>query len=475
MRALRNDQVFTPKSIVCKMLDMVEYSEGKIENKKIFEPSFGAGAFLFEIANRILAEGKNKKYSEKDYIKAFDNVYGIEKDAALFCDTKQKLTDLLITHGIKYDWRNLVCADSTTYKFDEKFDVCIGNPPFARIHQLNGDERSLIENCYKFGQGNTDLYIIFFEIGLNSIKPDGKLCYITPNSYLRNTSQSDFRAYLSKNKIVKSIIDFRSYKVFNQISTYAAISLFDLSKQNDKAEYVAMIDCENISFKNHVDLTAFNGTPWVIQSVADEKFLNKVSHKKNKLGDICDIQYGLATNADDVYIINKNDVNKFEKELLVPVIKASKLLSDSFIIFPYTKNKDGKYVLIEESVLRTKYPKIYNYLLSNKILLLNRDLEENAVWYQFGRSQGIQSVDKNKIVLKHIISETDEKCSILEIPDNTLVYSGLFVTIKDIKNYNTVKTVLKSKDFCRYLKLNGKNMSGGYKSVNAKIIKNYRF
>lgn len=58
---MNNCQVFTPPYIVDLMLDMLGYKDDNIKNKTIFEPSFGEGAFLVAIVNRILTYSKKTK------------------------------------------------------------------------------------------------------------------------------------------------------------------------------------------------------------------------------------------------------------------------------------------------------------------------------------------------------------------------------------------------------------------------------
>jgi hypothetical protein len=51
---VENCQIFTPPTIVNKMLDMIDYNGDNIATKTILEPSFGDGAFLVPIVQRML-------------------------------------------------------------------------------------------------------------------------------------------------------------------------------------------------------------------------------------------------------------------------------------------------------------------------------------------------------------------------------------------------------------------------------------
>jgi adenine-specific DNA-methyltransferase len=471
---MRNDQIFTPSTIVTKMLDQLEYFGDNIKTKSIFEPSFGGGAFLKQITERIFEYSESNHLTPDETISILNNVHGVEIDPKWHANTVKMLTDICKEHGIDYNWSNLICGDTTTISINYKYDLCVGNPPFIRIHDLQEDERQRIQQHYQFGQGNTDLYVIFFELGIQSLKSDGKLCYITPNSFLKNSSQKQFRKYLSNGGFVKSITDYGIVPVFGKIATYTAITLLDMSGGHKETTYTMMKGIEKEDWTNTIKLSQLGEKPWSAASSSDEKFLKEIAARKTKLSDLCDIQYGLATNADKVYLVNKDDVKKFESGIIRPVVKGSTLNFEQCIIFPYEFNeKTKRYELIPEEKMKSKFPKTYQFLSANKTRLEIRDLEKGAVWYQYGRSQGIQNSDKCKFVVKHIVANIDNTCQTVRVDDNTLVYSGMFITMKNEENAELVRETLTSEEFCRYVKLVGKNMAGGYKSFNTAAAKNF--
>ena len=480
MRNKRNDQIFTPLDIVYKMLDLIGYKGDNIRTKTIFEPSFGAGIFLNAILARIIEYADENKLSNEEIVEILDNVHGVEIDKELFEKTK---LDLIVTanmYGIDYDWPNLICGDTTKLNYDKQFDLCIGNPPYIRVHDLSDEERDYIEEHYEFSQGNTDLYITFFELGLKSIKDDGKLCFITPNSFFKNSSQKEFRKHLLEDKLLDAIVDYGDVLVFDGISTYTAITLLNKNKNRTgdesphQIEYTKMKNRYADDYTRSLSYEELNSASFVFVSSDEKDFLEKSKSSKEKLSDLCEIQYGLATNADKIYLVKKEDVGKFEREMLRPVVKGSTLNDENYMIFPYKWNEDKqRYDLIDEITLQKEFPKTYTYLLIHRTRLLKRDLEKDAIWYQYGRSQGIQSSNKNKLVIKHVLSSDADKCEFKLATKDVLVYSGLFITIKDEKDKDRVIEILQSKELCRYLKLVGKDMSGGYKSFNGKALKDF--
>jgi adenine-specific DNA-methyltransferase len=471
---MRNDQIFTPPTIVSKMLDMIGYVGDNIKTKTIFEPSFGGGAFLLQIVDRIFNYADDNDLTDAEIIAILDHVQGVELDVKWYYKTKQILIDITNRRGLDYEWPNLICGDTTKMNISHIYDYVIMNPPYVKTWDLTEQERERITANFRFCNGNTDMYIVFFEMCMKALKSDGKLCCISPNSFLRNSSQKDFRKYLADNELIESITDYGVVPVFGKVATYTAVTLLDMAGGHTTSKYTMMKDIEHEAWTNIVKLSKFGEKQWSVATSTDEAFLKDIESRKTKLSDLCDIQYGLATNADKIYLVDRKDVKNFEAEILKPVVKGSTLAPEQMIIFPYEfDEKNQKYALIEEERLKNEFPKTYRFLSANKTRLEIRDLEKGAVWYQYGRSQGIQNSRKCKFVLKHIVAQKDKNCHVIRADDNTLVYSGMFITMKREDDAEIVRKALMSDEFCRYVKLVGKNMAGGYKSFNTAIVKNF--
>lgn len=465
-------QVFTPNFIVEKIIKLTNYNNNCI-NKKILEPSFGDGAFLIEIVKILISKCKELNYSNDEIKQQLEkNIYGIEIDKQLYEKTLASLKNVFKVYGLSNIKLNLYNINALDFDKNIKFDYILGNPPYIRIHDIDEPTRNKIKN-YKFSKGNTDLYIIFFELCINLLNENGKLGFITPNSYLKNTSQKKFRNYLLENKLITKLIDFKSNKIFDNIGTYTAITILDKSNTTDDINYIYSNGSKNLLNKNFKYTDLFD-KEWSFSENKGEKSLQ----------DICNVQYGIATNADKIYISEIKEKTKktvifneceIEKDILIKIIKGSKYNGEqikTYLLFPYVY-KNNKYIPMEESFIKKNFPLAYKYLLNNKKRLESRDLENNAKWYQFARSQSLNTINKKKIVIKHIVSQNDEFIKFYEIPENVAVYSGIYITYKD--NLEEIKNIIKTKEFCEYCKECGKDMSGGYKSISAKHIKNYKY
>ena len=459
-------QVFTPIKIVNQMLDLIDYNNEKILDKKILEPSFGDGIFLLEIINRYIRQCKSLKYNKKKIENLLsNNIYGIEIDKSLFDIVLNKLKSL----PYKVEWK-IYNADTLKTNLNISFDYVIGNPPYIKLHNLSFEYRNFLKNNFKFTKNGTiDTYIAFYEYALNNIKNNGKIIYITPNMYFRNTTNKNFRDYIIENNLINTIIDFKDEKVFKDFNTYTCITLLCKNNKNFKVY-------ENDKFLNTFHFNDFINRDFIFLSNENQtKFFN--GNIFNSLENIANIQYGLCTMRDTIYITDnyyEKDNNFYfnnypiEKEMIKNCYKGTKLHKNEKlkIIFPYEK-RNNKIQVIPENKLKEKYPLCYRYLLENKKELLKRDITNKTLWYEYGRNQGIQNIFNEKIGLDIMING-GVNCKILKKED--LIYSGIFITCSNIKN---ILTILKSSNFFEYCRLFGKDLQNNYKTITTTLIKKY--
>ena len=134
----------TPRNIVQLLLNEIGYYGPEILNKTIIEPSFGDGSFLTEIFTRIINEGKKQNLSNSQILTILsENVYGIEIDDELFDKAIENLNEIAIKNGLEVNFHNLKNEDTLLFykNYLKKFDYCVGNPPFVRIHNIEDNEK----------------------------------------------------------------------------------------------------------------------------------------------------------------------------------------------------------------------------------------------------------------------------------------------------------------------------------------------
>ena len=475
-------QVFTPDWIVDLILDKIDYKGVQILDKYVFEPGCGNGNFLVSIVDRFIETAKKKQYTQSKIKNGLEKyIYGVEVDKEVYLFCIQRLNEIAEKHNlknIKWNIYNTDILDLETKKLPE-FDFVIGNPPYVRIHNLDKNRLSEIKSRFHFCKnGIIDLFLVFFEIGIMSLKQDGgKLGFITPNSFIHNSTYVDFRKYLVEHNLIKDLINFKENSVFDDASTYNAITILDTihgSKFIDYYEYVN----NKISLINKIDLEKQDLKKWNFTNTQNAEFLEGIKNGKHKISDFAVVQYGFATLLDKAYLVKDDTLFSFsneEKDVIYPVVKASRydggIITDK-IIYPYFK-KDKSWIPIPEEEFKNKFPKTYDYLLRNKEALKKRSCDKSVkFWYEYGRSQGIQTIHNEKLVISPIFKN---KIKVFKVDKKTMVYSGIYLFMKENSKYtiNDIKKIIESEDFIKYARILGKDMRGGYKNINTKAIKDF--
>ena len=106
------------------------------------------------------------------------------------------------------------------------FDLVIGSPPFIRIRHMSPDWYEIIRKFHAFDIGNA--YTAFYVFGLYMLNKTGRLVYISPNGFMRDTTDRDLRDFILRKGLLKSICDFRSSKIFPDVSACFCICSFFL-------------------------------------------------------------------------------------------------------------------------------------------------------------------------------------------------------------------------------------------------------
>lgn len=466
-------QVFTPETLVNETLDDVNFTIKNIDisKMKILEPSFGDGAFLKEIVRRMAIAAityTRKNYYHKTPQQLIDeNLYGIELDKDLFENTVNNIKYFLYdVFGLEVTLPNLVCGDALDTEWDN-FNYIVGNPPYIRIHNIDKEYREKVKN-FNYSFGTTDLYVIFFEEFKLRLSDEGRLTFVTPNSWMRNASQKVFRNDVINSEWLEKVRDFGTEQVFPGFGTY--VSVTTLSKGSKRSvEFVLPSERVEVAYEDLKALKgariAFNGT-------------NIIQPSQSTLSLVCKAVNGVCTLGDKLFLITEDEIQKLKLETtyILDAVKGSKYKGDKKfekMFFPY-KKVDNRWVGISEEEFSSEAPNLYNFMLTRRDLLEKRSRDKKSLWFWYGRSQAIQNIDKRKLMISPIIHPKDNTVQWFEIPPMTVIYSGLFIMPDNsIVDEKSLVELLESEDFCSYARSSGRSWSGGYKMISSKILNDF--
>ena len=496
-----NGAVYTPNYIKRFIVEQsLKKMHKPLETVLAADISCGCGAFLFTLANKIKANTGTSFYNIFK-----QNIFGVD-----ICESSIKRSEILlsllaISHGedkavfkfnlytdnaLSFDW----LEKSKEVKANQGFDLIVGNPPYVRAKNIDKFSKSMLSNWAVTKSGNPDLYIPFFEIGLQNINNNGVLGYITVNSFYKSVNARELRRYIQEHKFDLSIIDFGHEKIFGGKSVYTCICLLSKKRSNailfkkETGSSLIQNGTKLFSLIPYKDLNYQRG--WLLNDKRIIDNIKQIESTGSALGEKYKIRNGIATLSNDIYIfkpiaetenyfvlLQDGRQYEIEKTICRDIIKPNILKYEHEIdtvkeklIYPYT-NGISPLSLMKEKILKRDFPKTYKYLVANKEELSKRDKGNGdyGAWYAFGRTQALS--DKGyKLMFPYMAKKphfvfTDNK--------EMLIYCGYAVFNESADELKILKRILESKVFEYYMANTSKPYSAGYLSYAKNYVKNF--
>lgn len=297
------------------------------------------------------------------------------------------------------------------------FDVVIGNPPYVRIQILQETSQIspevLKERYISANKGNYDIYVAFVERGLELLSIKGELGFILPHKFFNAQYGEALRNLIAQGRHLAKVVHFGDQQVFKNATTYTCLLFLDKSPRqyfefervrdlgNWHTDHASGAEIERITEQN------LSSAEWNFAAGAGAPLFQRLSSMPVKLEDVTlRIFQGLKTSGDKVYIVEQRNekgskvlVYSPEREaeywlegtLLHPLIKGGdskryKLTHRTkLLLFPYAPHSDGRIALIPQDTMEASYPLTWQYLLSNKAFLENREQGrmKGPKWYGY--------------------------------------------------------------------------------------------
>ena len=474
-------QYMTPAWVVDLMLDEAGFKGPATLSMKVIEPCFGDGAFLSAIFERMFEEGNKEGMDTEEIVDAIlHNIYGVEKDPALYAAAIERLDKILEDHGARpVDWSSSFYNEDIYNVFDGAhgmFDLCIGNPPYIRVHHMSPEWREVIRQFHVFDIGNA--YTAFYVFGFHMLNENGRLVYISPNGFMRNSTDHVLRDFILRKGLLKKIYDFRSSKIFPGVSACVCICSLDrnLHRESPLSVQYSEYDSEQEISSVRLNLSDMrekfpDGHPWNLGEEHEMSFVKDNRDSSLHLGNYVESQSGIATIRDNIYIFsvyededvsvpyygvhtqprktvylkNKDgQVWPIESDILHRCIKESRFMGtydNRYILFPYSPETDGmtytpegdlrvmRYVPMKEETFTADYPLACAYLESYRATLAERTKMSGQAWFLFGRSQGVANSCFRKLVFKHIMNRESVAIQPFIVDEDVVVTNGFFTTV----------------------------------------------
>jgi len=139
-----------------------------------------------------------------------------------------------------FDWMVEFAEVFAKPKGKSGFDVVITNPPYVR-QELIRDIKPHLKKVYgsKLYSGTADLYVYFYYRGLQLLRDDGMLTYISSNKWMRAGYGKNLRQHLKDTTTVQHVIDFGDLPVFTA-TAYPCIVVLRKAKPAETHTFSAL-------------------------------------------------------------------------------------------------------------------------------------------------------------------------------------------------------------------------------------------
>lgn len=464
----------------------------------ICDPACGCGGFLLSAAKSLKIKF-NRTYKE-----IFEqNLFGLDIHDYSTTRSKLLLSLLALQSGedeIQVDFK-LFVGNTLNFKWNDYirgfvgFSVIVGNPPYVASRNIDSESKKLLSLWSVCTSGHPDLYIPFFQIGMEWLREGGILGYITMNTFFKSLNGKALRGYFQEKSFPMRIIDFGSLQVFRSKSTYTCICIITKAiGQNVQYRKV-----ESLDLLTH-GLNGFDAIPY--QNLVAEKgwnlqrvdIITAIEATGKPFSGLFQTRNGIATLMNELYIFNPSredgryyylEYGKWEypieKGICKEVVNTNRLTQlntikdiKEKIIFPY-RYKRGKRVPepITESFFKRRYPSAYRYLKEYKDDLARRDkgggVDYNP-WFAYGRNQCLDKF-RYKLFFPHITAGTPN--FVLNNDPNLLFVNGLAAVSENRDDLLFLQKLLSTKLFWFYVSHTSKSYGSGFYSLSKNYIRNF--
>ena len=391
--------VFTKPAVVDFMLDLVGYSvDAPLWERRLLEPSFGAGGFLLAAATRLVTAWQGSGQADDDAV-LDDAIRAVELDQGTFQRTRHALTATLERLGVsqlsaaRITKKWLIHGDFLLHDVDGPFDYVVGNPPYVRQELVPVALLRRYKAAYQTMVGRADVYVPFFERGLDLLSQNGKLCFICADAWTKNDYGRALREIVTSRHSLSVYVDMYGLDVFeDSVGAYPSITVIDATRGTatrtaiatsaDAMYLTALVNDLTAPSAPTVVLPPGSG-PWLLRTHDQQSVIRDLEGRFEPMERVgCRVGIGVATGADRVFLGRFDDLDVEESRKL-PLAVNGDIEGGTFIwhgmgvVNPWAD--DGGLVNLAE------YPRLAAYLAPHRETLSRRHTakdDPDRRWYK---------------------------------------------------------------------------------------------
>ena len=197
---------------------------------------------------------------------------------------------------------------------DGGFEAVVGNPPYVRQEQL-APYKPYFQAHYQAFNGVADLYLYFYERGLQIARQDARMAYISSGTFARANFAASFRQWLPTVAQMETLIDFGENQPFEGAEMVRP-SIVVLRKGAQVDGFRSLFIAEKIPasldmalLEQGVDCgpAALAQSEWTFQAAGHTRLAQKILHAGRPLSEVVEgrMYRGVLTGLNEAFIIDQ--------------------------------------------------------------------------------------------------------------------------------------------------------------------------
>lgn len=255
----------------------------------------------------------------------------------------------------------------------QKYNLLVANPPYSRHHHIPTEEKLWLKQAVKEEtgidiSGLAGLYCYFLMLSSKWLEENAISVWLIPSEFMDVNYGKAVKQYLLNN--VELIRIHRFLPEDMQFADALVTSSVVIFRKRKCAEQHHVTFTEGGSMMNPLHTEVFNVQDIRVEGKWTRMFSGRNCGTDNgtKLGDFFTVSRGLATGANEFFIVNDEAISKYQIPgmFLKPILPAPRFMKESII----TRNGNGHTVTplflfscnLPEKDLRTHYPCLWKYI-----------------------------------------------------------------------------------------------------------------
>jgi len=350
----RLGQYYTPPPIVELITEMCI----KSPNDKVLDPACGSGGFLVKAYHKLKdLKKKENPFADDDKLheELLNQLYGI--DINQFPAQLSSINLAIRNLKVASRHMNILVSDFFKVKpstgiFPKEVDVVVTNPPYTRQEEMEYKDQ-IREEALTYSDGSkidigaqAGIYVYFFTHSAKFLKNNGRMGYITSNTWLDVAFGEGLKQFFLSHFKIKAIVEFDS-AVFGTALVNTCVSILEkeeetkkrqkniakfvrLKKPMDIGKVVDTILSLNKDYENEqIRLVAKSQETlqpkerWGKYIRAPPIYFRLISHPKVvELYEIAELKRGFVTGCNEFFILDKDKIKLWgiEGKYLRPII-----------------------------------------------------------------------------------------------------------------------------------------------------------